>query len=64
VKINKGLSIQIKDATPETYVPPLEVQREIVARIETERAIVHGNRELIRLYEEKVKKVIETVWEG
>ena len=26
----------------------------IVARIETERAIVHGNRELIRLYKEKV----------
>ena len=45
-------------------VPPLEIQREIVARIETERAIVHGNQELIRLYEEKVKKVIERVWEG
>ena len=27
-------------------------------------AIVHGNRELIRIYEEKVKKVIERVWEG
>jgi hypothetical protein len=37
---------------------------DIVAHIETERAIVHGNRELIRLYEEKVKKVIERVWEG
>ena len=35
-----------------------------VDRIETERVIVHGNRELIRLYEEKVKKVIERVWEG
>jgi type I restriction enzyme M protein len=45
-------------------VPPLEIQREIVARIESERAIVEGNRELIRLYEEKVKKVIERVWEG
>ena len=44
-------------------VPPLEIQREIVDRIKTERAIVHGNRELIRLYEEKVKKVIERVWE-
>ena len=30
--------------------------------IESERAIVHGNRELIRLYEEKVKKVIERIW--
>jgi type I restriction enzyme M protein len=56
--------MQIKDATPETYVPPLEVQCEIVARIATERAIVHGGRKLIRLYEEKVKKVIQRVWEG
>ncbi|MCJ7433622.1 MAG: hypothetical protein MUO77_09060 [Anaerolineales bacterium] len=45
-------------------LPPLEIQREIVARIETERAIVHGNRELIRLYEEKARKVIERVWEA
>ena len=37
---------------------------EIVARIEHERSIVKGNRELIRIYEEKVKKVIERVWEG
>lgn len=48
----------------EIPLPPLETQREIVARIETERAIVHGNRELIRIYEEKVKKVIERVWES
>lgn len=41
-----------------------EIQREIVTCIETERAIVHGNRELILLYEEKDKKVIERVWEG
>lgn len=41
-----------------------EIKYEIIARIKTERAIVHGNRELIRLYEEKVKKVIEKVLEG
>lgn len=35
-----------------------------IGRIETERAIVHGNRELIRIYEEKVKRVIEKIWEG
>jgi len=45
-------------------LPSLEIQRKIVGCIETERAIVRGNRELIRLYEEKVKKVIERVWEG
>jgi type I restriction enzyme M protein len=43
---------------------PLDVQREIVARIETERAVVEGNRELIKLYEAKVKKVIERVWDA
>lgn len=53
--------MQLKDATRESYLLPLEIQREIVARIETERAIVHGRRELIRLYEEKIKKVIERV---
>jgi hypothetical protein len=38
----------------------------IVARVETECVIVHGGRELIRFAarEEKVKKVIERVWEG
>jgi type I restriction enzyme M protein len=48
----------------EIPLPPLEIQREIVARIESERKIVEGNRELIRLYESKVKKVIERVWEA
>jgi type I restriction enzyme S subunit len=48
----------------EIPLPPLEIQREIVARIERERAIVAGNRELIQLYEAKVKKVIEKVWQA
>jgi hypothetical protein len=29
---------------------------EIVVRVERERSIVEGNRELIRIYEEKVKE--------
>jgi len=43
---------------------------EIVTRIakslqgERERSIVEGNRELIRIREEKVEKVTEQVWEG
>jgi hypothetical protein len=42
------------------------VQPEIVADIESERKIVEGNRELIRLAprEEKVKKVIARVRES
>lgn len=46
------------------HLPPLEIQREIVGRIEAERQIVEGNRELICLYEAKIKQVIEKVWEG
>jgi restriction endonuclease S subunit len=45
-------------------LPPLDIQRVIVARIERERAIVEGNRELIKIHEAKIKKVIERVWEG
>jgi type I restriction enzyme M protein len=48
----------------EIPLPPRNIQCEIVARIERERAIVEGNRELIKIYEEKIKKVIERVWEG
>jgi len=42
-----------------------EIKYEIVKKIGMlfKRVIVHGNRGLIRLYEEKVKKVIEQVWE-
>jgi hypothetical protein len=42
----------------------VETQREIVTRIEHERLIVEGNRELIWFYEEKVKKVIARLREG
>jgi len=44
-------------------LPPLDVQREIVAKIKTERKVVDGNNELIRIYEEKIKKIIDKVWE-
>ncbi|HPD61176.1 MAG TPA: restriction endonuclease subunit S, partial [Thermodesulfobacteriota bacterium] len=44
-------------------LPPLEVQHEIVARIEAERKVVDGCKELIALYEAKIKQVIDKVWE-
>lgn len=44
-------------------LPPLSVQREIVAEIEAERRVVDGCKELIALYEAKIKKVIDKVWE-
>lgn len=44
-------------------LPPLEIQQEIVAKIEAERKAVDGCRELIKIYEEKIKRVIDRVWE-
>ena len=59
----KNLNQGILSSVP-ISVPPLNIQRAIVTRIERERSLVEGNRELIRIYEEKIKKVIERVWEG
>ncbi|MDR1149665.1 MAG: N-6 DNA methylase [Spirochaetaceae bacterium] len=46
----------------EIPLPPLAIQQEIVAGIETERKIIDGCRELIVKYEEKIKKVVDGVW--
>jgi type I restriction enzyme, S subunit len=68
--IDPGRSITVPHISPKEiesipFAPPsLDIQREIVARIERERSLVEGNRELIKIYEEKIKKVIERVWEG
>lgn len=42
----------------------LLTQRAIVAEIETEQALVHTNRELIRRMEAKIKACIDRVWGG
>ncbi|GEM_PF-1118606 len=47
----------------EIPLPPLEVQKEIVAKIESERKVIDGCRELIKTYENKIKRVIDKVWE-
>ena len=43
-------------------VPPLDVQRAIVAEIEAEQAIVNGNRELISRFEKKIDGAVSRVW--
>jgi type I restriction enzyme M protein len=42
--------------------PPLEVQRQIVANIESERALVEACKKLIDIYEQKTKDVINKLW--
>ncbi|MCG2737760.1 MAG: restriction endonuclease subunit S [Candidatus Methanoperedenaceae archaeon] len=43
-------------------LPPLDVQKEIVARIEEEQKLVDANKKLIELFEEKIKTKIAEVW--
>jgi len=58
-----GLNIPIlKDI--KIYLPENVLkQQEIVAKIEDERKVVDGCRELIKTYEEKIKRVTDKVWE-
>ncbi|MFH1402310.1 MAG: restriction endonuclease subunit S [Patescibacteria group bacterium] len=44
-------------------LPPLEIQKQIVEKIEAERALVEGNKKLIEIYEQKTKEVISKLWE-
>ncbi|HOM03800.1 MAG TPA: restriction endonuclease subunit S, partial [Acetivibrio sp.] len=44
-------------------LPPLEVQQCIVDKIEAERRVIDSLREMVKTYEEKIKKVIAKVWE-
>jgi restriction endonuclease S subunit len=61
VAIQNVMSVKIlKEIT--IAIPSLEIQREIVAKIEAERKIIDGCRELIVKYEEKIKKVVDGVW--
>jgi len=45
-------------------LPPLSVQREIVAELEAERKLVEANRELIRWMEARIKAKLDEVWGG
>ena len=48
----------------EIPLPPLEVQKEIVAEIEAEQALVAANRELITRFEKKIQATLARVWGG
>ena len=43
-------------------IPPLDMQREIVARIEEEAQIIAANRRLIALYDAKIRAALAAVW--
>lgn len=43
-------------------LPSIEVQNQIVSQIEKEQALVNANKELISIYEQKIKERIGKVW--
>ena len=63
--MDKGSYPSINQANVEsirTPLPPLEVQKEIVAEIKAEQALVSANRELIERFEKKISAAIGRVW--
>jgi len=45
-------------------IPEVNVQQAIVNRIESEQKLIDANRELIRIYEQKIKDRIERLWKS
>jgi len=43
-------------------LPPLEVQKQIVAQIEEEQKVVEANQKLMELYQAKIKSKLAEVW--
>lgn len=43
-------------------LPPIEIQREIVAELEAEQKLIDANKKLIEIYQQKVKSKIAEVW--
>lgn len=54
--------IKLKDL--EIPLPPLQIQQQIVERIESERILVESTKKLIQIYEQKTKTIIYKLWEG
>ena len=44
------------------YLPPLEIQKQIVAKIEEERKVVEANKKLIDLFQQKIEAKIKSIY--
>jgi len=63
VKLDKNnLCVSVSLWLQFDVIPPLHIQKEIVARIEEEQKLVDANKKLIELFEEKIKTKIAEVW--
>jgi type I restriction enzyme M protein len=43
-------------------LPPLEIQRQIVAEIEAEQSLVSANKELVERFEKKIQATLAQIW--
>lgn len=43
-------------------LPPIEIQREIVAELEAEQKLINATKKLIEIYQQKIKSKIAEVW--
>ena len=46
----------------EVPLPPIEIQREIVAELEAEQRLVDANKTLIEIYQQKIKSKLAEIW--
>lgn len=58
-RINKDQFLSMKIS-----VPDLHTQQAIVDRIEDEKKLIDGNRQIVTLYEQKIKDRIEKLWKS
>jgi len=45
-------------------LPSIEIQDQIVKKLEEERLIVEGNKKLIEIYTQKIEDRINKIWES
>ena len=45
-------------------LPPIDIQRRIVAELEAERTLVEANRKLIDIFEKKIQTKLAEIWGG
>jgi len=56
--INQGDVVNLK-----LYLPPLEIQQQIVNKLDEEVLIVKQNRRMIEIFEQRIKEKINEVWD-
>ena len=64
-RMGRGAYPSINQADIESLkipLPPLDVQQQIVAELESEQAIVDANRKLVEMYEHKIQAKLAEIW--